>query len=69
MSQINSYRDLLVWSQAMDLTADVYKVTRDIGPVKSFMALLRRLGARLFLLQQTSLRATGAKTPEATFSF
>src|SRR5262245_22493844 len=28
MSEINSYRDLLVWQQAMDLAADLYKCTR-----------------------------------------
>jgi four helix bundle protein len=29
MSEINSYRDLLVWQQAMDLAAAVYDLTRD----------------------------------------
>jgi four helix bundle protein len=29
MAEINSYRDLLVWQQAMDLTAHVYELTRD----------------------------------------
>jgi four helix bundle protein len=29
MSEINSHRDLLVWQQAMDLTARVYELTRD----------------------------------------
>ncbi len=28
MSKINSYRDLLVWEQAMDLTVAIYRVTR-----------------------------------------
>lgn len=28
MREIRSYRDLLVWEQAMDLTADVYRLTR-----------------------------------------
>lgn len=28
MSDIRSYRDLIVWQQAMDLSVDVYKLTR-----------------------------------------
>jgi four helix bundle protein len=28
MGEINSYRDLLVWEQAMTLAAEVYKLTR-----------------------------------------
>ena len=28
MPEIKSYRDLLVWQQAMDLAADVYRLTR-----------------------------------------
>jgi four helix bundle protein len=29
MSQIQSYRDLLVWQQAMDLAVSIYDLTRD----------------------------------------
>jgi four helix bundle protein len=29
MTKINSYRDLLVWQQGMDLTIAVYQATRD----------------------------------------
>jgi four helix bundle protein len=29
MAEINSYRDLLVWKQAMDLVVAVYEATRD----------------------------------------
>ena len=36
MSKIESHRDLLVWQKAMDLTVEVYRLTKSFPPVETY---------------------------------
>lgn len=68
MGEVRSYRDLLVWQQAMDVAIASYDLSR-AWPKDELYGLTAQPAARRFRFARTSLKAMGAKRAHPTFTF